>query len=134
MVGTPYYISPDILNKNYNEKCDIWSCGVLLYALLSGTIPFGGNTDLDILQNVKKSPLKFEGDIWPNVSNEAKDLIKQMLNRNFNSRPTAAAILENVWFKKIRNPKESESNNQSQVILSNTLTNLNKFKLKNRFQ
>ena len=57
--GTAYYIAPEVLMKNYNEKCDIWSCGVMLYILLSGTPPFNGQTDEDIIRAVKKTKFTF---------------------------------------------------------------------------
>ena len=44
-LGTPYYIAPEVLNKKYNEKCDIWSCGVIVYIILSGIPPFNGSSD-----------------------------------------------------------------------------------------
>ena len=59
--GTPYYIAPEILAGEYNEKCDIWSLGVLLFILLSGKPPFDGNTDDEILENVQKGVYKISG-------------------------------------------------------------------------
>ena len=52
-LGTPYYIAPEVLNKKYNEKCDIWSCGVILFILLSGQPPFNGQSDQEIMKKVR---------------------------------------------------------------------------------
>lgn len=54
ILGTSYYIAPEILAKDYDEKCDIWSLGVLLYILVSACPPFDGKDDNAILESVKK--------------------------------------------------------------------------------
>ncbi len=59
--GTPYYIAPEVLRQDYNEKCDIWSCGVILYILLSGRPPFNGVTDKEILEKVKQGNYSMNG-------------------------------------------------------------------------
>lgn len=61
--GTPYYIAPEVLRQDYNEKCDIWSCGVILYILLSGRPPFNGITDKEILDKVKQGSYSMNGKV-----------------------------------------------------------------------
>ena len=66
--GTAYYIAPEILKLEYNEKCDVWSVGVILYILLSGKPPFGGENDKEILDNVRTGIFSMSGNEWSLVS------------------------------------------------------------------
>ena len=77
--GTPYYIAPEVLKRDYSEKCDVWSCGVILYILLCGYPPFGGSCDSDILNNVKEGKYEFDEEDWDGISEVAKNLINLML-------------------------------------------------------
>ena len=99
-VGTPYYIAPEVLNRNYNEKCDIWSIGVLMFMLLSGKPPFWGDSDKEIIQMVKEGKMDFRKNEWNNVSNDAIDLIHNMLRYDSKKRFSAFECLKHVWFKK----------------------------------
>ena len=96
--GTPYYISPEVLSGSYDETCDIWSAGVLLYIILCGYPPFYGETDNDILEAVKRQTFNFDGPEWMGVSKESKDLISQMITKP-HLRLTAQQILEHPWMK-----------------------------------
>jgi len=96
--GTPYYIAPEVLEGRYEQSCDIWSAGVILYILLCGYPPFYGNSDRQILEAVKKGKYDFDSDEWKSVSKEAKDLIQRMITVE-DKRLTAAQVLEHPWFK-----------------------------------
>jgi calcium-dependent protein kinase len=98
--GTAYYIAPEILKSDYNEKCDVWSIGVILYILLSGKPPFYGDDDKEILNSVKLGTYSLSGPEWKNISSEAKDLIKQMLTYDPAARITAERSLNHAWIKK----------------------------------
>ncbi len=88
------------MKSEYNEKCDIWSVGVILYILLSGKPPFTGDTDKEILEAVQLGVFSFTSNEWQAISAEAKDLVKQMLKYNPNERITALGALNHEWIKK----------------------------------
>lgn len=99
-VGTAYYVSPEVLAGNYDEKCDIWSAGVILYILLCGDPPFNGPNDNEIYKAIKKKKFKYENPIWKNVSDQAKDLINKMLSEP-DVRPTAEQVLQHPWVREL---------------------------------
>lgn len=78
-VGTLYYISPEVLDENYDEKCDLWSCGVIAYMLLCGYPPFDGENDHEIIANIKKSHIKYPDEVWVKYSSYAKDFVMKLL-------------------------------------------------------
>ena len=97
-VGTAYYVSPEILNGAYSEKCDIWSAGVILYILLSGDPPFNGPSDLAIYKKIAEMKFDFPENKWSRISDEAKDLIKHMIAPE-NKRYSAREVMEHPWMK-----------------------------------
>ena len=97
-VGTAYYVSPEILQGDYTEKCDIWSAGVILYIFLSGDPPFNGASDSAIYGKIAQMKFNFPEKKWKNISKEAKDLISHMIAPE-NVRYTAKQVLAHPWFK-----------------------------------
>ena len=87
--GTPYYIAPEVLKGNYDNKCDMWSCGVIMFILLSGRPPFDGSNDTQILEAVKKGKVELKGSMWSKVSEDAKDIVKKLLAKDPSKRLTA---------------------------------------------
>ena len=99
-VGTLYYCSPEVLKNNYDFKCDIWSCGVTMYILLTGDIPFKGNNEEEIMKSILNDKLDFENNIkLKNISDDAKDLIKKCFIYNSNKRISAKEALNHNFFK-----------------------------------
>ena len=98
--GTPYYIAPEVLNQSYDEKCDIWSIGIILYLLLTGTVPFNGNNDDEIWKKIISEEINFSNSKFKNLSKEAKDLLKKLLVKNPEERLSASEALEHIWIKK----------------------------------
>ena len=107
--GTSYYVAPEVLLGEYNEKCDIWSAGVILYILLCGYPPFGGANGWEILLAVKRGKYSFKGMEWKYVSEHAKDLIKKMLCP-VDKRLSAQDVLNHPWFEKTSNDVKGEIN------------------------
>ncbi|KAJ6348855.1 hypothetical protein OIU77_006439 [Salix suchowensis] len=97
VVGSPYYVAPEVLLKHYGPQADVWSAGVILYILLSGVPPFWAETDSGIFRQILQGKLDLESDPWPNISESAKDLIGKMLDRDPRQRITAHEVLCNPW-------------------------------------
>lgn len=77
--GTPYYIAPEVLNNRYDEKCDLWSIGVILYILLCGYPPFNGANDDQIIKSVKEGKFRTDDEEWSCISKDAIDLVNKLL-------------------------------------------------------
>ncbi|EOA29059.1 hypothetical protein CARUB_v10025314mg [Capsella rubella] len=97
VVGSPYYVAPEVLRKHYSHECDVWSAGVIIYILLSGVPPFWDETEQGIFEQVLKGDLDFISEPWPSVSESAKDLVRRMLIRDPKKRMTAHEVLCHPW-------------------------------------
>ncbi|XP_054053891.1 ribosomal protein S6 kinase alpha-5 isoform X3 [Rissa tridactyla] len=104
---TLHYAAPELLNHNgYDESCDLWSLGVILYTMLSGQVPFQSQdksltctSALEIMKKIKKGEFSFEGEAWKNVSEEAKELIQGLLTVDPNKRIKMSSLRYNEWLQ-----------------------------------
>ncbi|KAG6699280.1 hypothetical protein I3843_08G059700 [Carya illinoinensis] len=97
VVGSPYYVAPEVLKKHYGPEADVWSAGVILYILLSGVPPFWAETETGIFRQILQGKLDFESAPWPSISESAKDLIRKMLERDPTKRISAHEVLCHPW-------------------------------------
>ncbi|KAF7805235.1 phosphoenolpyruvate carboxylase kinase [Senna tora] len=98
VVGTPHYVAPEVLlGRDYNEKVDVWSSGVILYIMLSGTPPFYGESAQDIFEAVLRANLRFPSRLFRSVSSAAKDLMRKMICRDPSRRLSAEQALRHPW-------------------------------------
>ncbi|CAD8069403.1 unnamed protein product [Paramecium sonneborni] len=98
-VGTPIYLAPEVIDGTYDEKCDVWSLGILLYNMLVGYPPFYGKNQQELYDNIRYSNLMFDKRHWRNISDEVKDLLKRMLNKNQLQRYSSKECLKHSWFQ-----------------------------------
>ncbi len=100
IVGSSYYIAPEVFLKRYNKECDLWSAGVILYMLIVGSPPFEGENDKKIMANIRTGVFDKSDRRWFNASFEVKDLISKLLVYDPKKRLTANEALQHPWFKK----------------------------------
>ncbi|CAA6653633.1 unnamed protein product [Spirodela intermedia] len=99
IVGSPYYMAPEVLKRNYGPEVDVWSAGVILYILLCGVPPFWAETEQGIAQAIIRCAIDFNRDPWPLVSDNAKDLVRRMLEPDPTKRLTAQGVLDHTWLQ-----------------------------------
>lgn len=102
IVGTPCYLAPEVLEGTYTNSCDIWSLGVVLHLMLSGNMPFEGNTAEDIYRNIKQGKLSFADPVWEKVTPPGKDLLFKLLEPDEKKRVTASEALKHEWFRMVK--------------------------------
>jgi calcium-dependent protein kinase len=98
VVGSPYYIAPEVLMAQHGPACDIWSIGVLMYIMLCGYLPFSGESPNQVFAKIIKGNLRMDQPEWDFYSEESKDLINKMLVVSPSERITASEALEHDWF------------------------------------
>jgi calcium-dependent protein kinase len=108
-IGTSYYIAPEVLKNKYNHKCDLWSCGVIMYILLSGSPPFYGKNEEEILQSVEIGKFEFRSRVWKNISDTAKDLIVKLLELDVDKRLSAEQALQHPWVCNLNDSFETQN-------------------------
>lgn len=97
LVGSPYYMAPEVIQRSYGKAADIWSCGVICFILLCGNPPFTGKNAHEIFQSIQHDALDFTRQPWRRISPEAKDCIQRMLAKEPHQRSSASEILRHEW-------------------------------------
>eukprot|EP00933_Yihiella_yeosuensis_P034131 TRINITY_DN27667_c0_g1_i1.p1 TRINITY_DN27667_c0_g1~~TRINITY_DN27667_c0_g1_i1.p1 ORF type:complete len:498 (+),score=94.47 TRINITY_DN27667_c0_g1_i1:94-1587(+) len=126
--GTPYYVAPQVLRGSYDQQCDVWSCGVIMYVLLCGYPPFWGDTDADVLSKVRLGNFTFNAADWNDISSDAKELIRRLLKFKPEERFTANQALQHVWIKE-RAPRAAK-----QPLTKDFVSHLRQFRTTNKFK
>ena len=131
LIGSAYYIAPEVLSRNYTELCDLWSCGVIMYILLTGRPPFNGSNEEEIMKKIKEGIYDLKKYPWGVISDEAKDLIKGLLQVNTKKRLTAKEALEHKWFKIEKTKSNIMVYNVKHRQLNKLIDNLMKYRSDN---
>ncbi|KAL5210379.1 hypothetical protein ABZP36_006002 [Zizania latifolia] len=97
IVGSPYYMAPEVLRRDYGPEVDIWSAGVILYILLCGVPPFWAETEQGVARAILRGAVDLEREPWPRISRSAKSLVRQMLEMDPRKRLTAQQVLDHPW-------------------------------------
>ncbi|KAH7289762.1 hypothetical protein KP509_30G018000 [Ceratopteris richardii] len=99
IVGSAYYVAPEVLHRSYGTEADVWSIGVITYILLCGSRPFWARTESGIFRAVIRADPSYDEIPWPSISSEGKDFVKRLLNRDYRKRMTAAQALTHPWLR-----------------------------------
>jgi calcium-dependent protein kinase len=97
ILGTPYYIAPEVLRKKYDKSCDLWSTGVISYILLCGSPPFNGINNDETHRSILLGQYCFPSQEWKGTSREARDFVRQLLQMDPSKRMTAEQALNHPW-------------------------------------
>ena len=130
LIGSTYYIAPEVFGNVYTKKCDIWSVGVIFYMLMTGEAPFNAEKEEDIIIQIKLGNYNMEGERWNQISKEAKDLLKQLLEVDYKKRINAKKAIKHNYFKKniSKNLLLKNINKINDDKIRKFCNNINKFK------
>jgi calcium-dependent protein kinase len=118
--GSAYYVAPEVIEGTYNELCDLWSCGIILFIMLTGRPPYAGSNERQILENVRLSPFDPTNYDFKGISPEAIDLIVKLLKVDLKERISAAEAVNHPWVQHYRS-------HASTAELSSALSQLRSF-------
>ena len=99
IVGTAYYCSPEVVKEKYDFESDEWACGVMMYILLSNVAPFPGDNEEEIFDNILSKEINVDIPELKSISNNCKDLIKKLCNKNPKQRIKSEEALNHPFFK-----------------------------------
>ena len=131
LVGTPYYVAPELFSKQYDHRCDYWSLGCILYIMLVGKPPFYAKTDELIFQKIAKVEYNFDDERWKSISPEARILISKFLKGDPKKRLTAAEALNDPWFEDVNRQNHSVSES---LVNKGVVRRLKEFRTGSDFQ
>ena len=126
IVGSAFYLSPEVVNNSYGPECDLWSCGVILYIMLSGYPPFDGKNNIEIFNKITKMQFDYSKSIWNGVSDSAKDLVSKLLSPS-SKRISAKTALNHPWLV-----SQSAHLTPRLELIENLKTNLQVFQTRNK--
>ena len=129
--GSVYYVAPEVINKKYNSKCDLWSCGVIMFMLLSNKAPFGGKNDREILRNVLGG--KYNKNFLVNCSDITLDLIGKLLEKEYKERINADKAMKHKFFTQF-NIKELINELNDNDVVDKLINNLKNYKCESILQ
>ena len=127
-VGSPFYMAPEVLNKKYNNKCDIWSCGVIMFMLLRGHPPFKGENQEELFKSIQNDIINYNE--MTELSELAKELMSKMLERNVDLRYSADECLKHKWMK-IYNEKSEVIKTE---VVTSALNNISNYHATEKLQ
>lgn len=132
VVGSSYYIAPEVLKHKYDEKCDTWSVGVILYMLIVGRAPFDGDDDDEIIEKIRKGKYNSNNKKLLACSKEVQDLVKRLLDMNTETRLSSKEALNHPWFMNYGGRALYSSFDKKEMLLY--IDNLFNYKFQSKFQ